>query len=278
MQAQIPFYLAYLAIALCWVPRSWWPSWAIFLAAVLLALRSHLTPTGISLIGLAGLAVYAAAKSKAKTDRFPERKLLLFMFTLPLFLFQYIDIPGFSLLPVVSNAVISEGAEPYSLELHFGPLAFGFLYYRLLISRPSSEAWKKTIEWTAILTFVLCTLLLGTALVLHYVRWDPKLPSFFWIWTLSNLFFVAVPEESLFRGALQDGLSRLGKTGALISASLLFGMFHAKWGLPNVALAAVAGVVFGYGYQKTARLECAILLHFFVNVIHFYFFTYPRLG
>jgi len=45
-----------------------------------------------------------------------------------------------------------------------------------------------------------------------------------------------------------------------------------------VVLAAVAGIVYGYAYEKTQRIEASILCHFGVNIIHFIFFTYPALA
>lgn len=109
------------------------------------------------------------------------------------------------------------------------------------------------------------------------MEWDPKWPSFLLIWIAHNLLLVSVPEEAVFRGLLQDALRPIGPWGALMLASLLFGLYHINFGLANVGLAAVAGLFFGYAYLRTARIEAAILLHFVVNVIHLLLFTYPRL-
>lgn len=60
-------------------------------------------------------------------------------------------------------------------------------------------------------------------------------------------------------------------------ASLMFGLAHFKGGISYVMLATVAGVGYGFVYQKTKRIESSILVHFAVNTIHFLFFTYPAL-
>ena len=44
-----------------------------------------------------------------------------------------------------------------------------------------------------------------------------------------------------------------------------------------VALSTLAGLPFGYAYQKTNRIETTIL-HFVVDAIHFFFFTSLRSG
>jgi membrane protease YdiL (CAAX protease family) len=96
---------------------------------------------------------------------------------------------------------------------------------------------------------------------------------------LLNLFFlVALPEEVVFRGVLQDGLERLlGKTKALALAALLFGLAHVGHApAPNwryVALASVAGVGYGWVYQKTRSLATGAVTHALVDWTWFVFFA-----
>ena len=42
-----------------------------------------------------------------------------------------------------------------------------------------------------------------------------------------------------------------------------------------MALAAVAGLLYGLVYNRFRSLEASIILHFSVNLVHFLFFTYP---
>jgi membrane protease YdiL (CAAX protease family) len=86
-------------------------------------------------------------------------------------------------------------------------------------------------------------------------------------------FFIAVPEELLFRGLLQGLL--LERTGrprlSLVVASLLFGVSH--WhnpGMPDcryLGLAAVAGGFYGFAYLRARSLAVPALLHTAVDVI-----------
>jgi hypothetical protein len=68
---------------------------------------------------------------------------------------------------------------------------------------------------------------------------------------------------------------RYGAIIGLIVSSLLFGLSHYSGGMNFVLLAFLFGLLYGGAYFKTKYLETAILLHFSVNVIHFFFFSYP---
>lgn len=271
----LPFHFAFLAIASCWMWGSWWPSWILFSAALFLSLGSHLTASGLLIVATVGLALAAV---RTQIARPAVARLLVFLLTLPLLLAPSLDVPGFAPLPVLSEVRLSKDAAVYSFNLHIGPLVFGFFYCRLFLDPPTFGEVMNLLRWVAVLTLAAAAVLLGSAFALGYVNWDPKLPSFAQVWTLSNLFFVSVPEECLFRGLLQGGLAPWGRRSAWVIASLLFGLFHFQGGLENVLLATIAGFFFGYAYLRTGRIESAILLHFIVNTVHFYLFTYPRLA
>ena len=83
-----------------------------------------------------------------------------------------------------------------------------------------------------------------------------------------------VSEEMLFRGMLQAGFEdRWGSGRGLVGASLLFGAAHMSdpnnpdvWA--NVAFASVAGMFFGWRYQKNDyRLSEVIASHFWFDVM-----------
>ena len=97
---------------------------------------------------------------------------------------------------------------------------------------------------------------------------------------LGLVVFVGVPEELLFRGLIQEGLSRLrGPRTGWIAASLLFGLTHITkpTGLPPAVdhalrlnwryalLAAIAGLAYGWVYRRTGKVSAAALTHGAVN-------------
>lgn len=86
---------------------------------------------------------------------------------------------------------------------------------------------------------------------------------------------VAIPEELFFRGILQCGLDKHLRNPrlALLLASLLFGLMH--WDnadalverLTYVGLATVAGLFYGWAYERSGGLLAPILSHTLVDVI-----------
>ena len=100
---------------------------------------------------------------------------------------------------------------------------------------------------------------------------------------LTNLLFVCTAEEAFFRGFLQRQFALLWKDHPLqqalplVLASFVYGLSHFAGGSLYVAFVTLAGLVYGWAYQKTGCIEASILLHFLVNAAHFLLFTYPSL-
>jgi uncharacterized protein len=86
---------------------------------------------------------------------------------------------------------------------------------------------------------------------------------------LAIFVLVALPEELLFRGVIQNGITRaLGSrnapTAGLLLASVVFGAAHLN-NPPNVVqyavLATLAGVAYGWVYVKTGSVVASALVH-----------------
>jgi hypothetical protein len=97
---------------------------------------------------------------------------------------------------------------------------------------------------------------------------------------LGILFFTAWPEELLFRGLLQNCLTRAMNSdlAGWIAASVLFGFSHiTNGGFPNwryVALASIAGFFYGWTWRRTNSIFASALVHASVDVLwHFLFRT-----
>jgi len=79
--------------------------------------------------------------------------------------------------------------------------------------------------------------------------------------------FVGLPEELLFRGTIQEALSRLWSPRiGLLVGSVVFGLVHLPKHAPPLnwryaVLASLAGVAYGWVYQKTGKLWAAALTH-----------------
>jgi len=98
--------------------------------------------------------------------------------------------------------------------------------------------------------------------------------------SLGILFFTAWPEEFLFRGLLQNMLTRAFKSdlAGWWTASILFGFSHiTNMGFPNwryVVLASIAGFFYGWTWRKTGSIFASALVHAAVDITwHFLFRT-----
>ena len=191
-------------------------------------------------------------------------------------------VPGFDNWKILDGFALSERSQPFSLYLNFDKplvglfiLAFGAPLLR------DWSAWKTMFVAAAPIALAGIALVYGLGLLFGYAAFDPTLDPVFVVWALRNLFFTCVAEEAFFRGFLQryleKGLARFraGKLASLAIVSLLFGLAHFAGGVGYVALSTLAGLVYGYVYQRTGRIEAAILTHFLLNAGHFLLFTYP---
>jgi len=130
------------------------------------------------------------------------------------------------------------------------------------------------------LVFSCIAIPLGRAI--HFIEFAPRFSE--WkslpLLSLGILFFTAWPEELLFRGLLQNMLSRASKSdlAGWWTASLLFGFSHiTNMGFPNwryVLLASIAGFFYGWTWRKTGSIFASALVHAAVDVMwHFLFHT-----
>jgi CAAX protease family protein len=149
-----------------------------------------------------------------------------------------------------------------------------FIFVRRTEGVGYSIGWG--VEW--FVTAVLCLaavaaidIPLGTAI--HFVGFDPgaahwrSLP----IDVLSVFAFTSWPEEFLFRGLLQNALSKSlrGGNAGWIVASIIFGLSHIDHGVfPNwryVLLATVAGIFYGLAWRRTKSMFPAAVVHTLVD-------------
>lgn len=157
----------------------------------------------------------------------------------------------------------------------------------LLLRRTKNVGYS--IGWGAGFSFsILVSLLLFAAIAIplgvriHFIEFAPRYHEWKTLLPISAgiLFFTAWPEEFLFRGLLQNHLSRAGNndTAGWISASILFGFSHiTNLHFPNwryVLLASIAGMFYGWTWRRTNSLFASAIVHGSVDVLwHFLFRT-----
>jgi uncharacterized protein len=121
--------------------------------------------------------------------------------------------------------------------------------------------------------FALIAIPLGIRI--HFIAYAPRVHEWktFVPLAIGILFFTAWPEELLFRGLLQNLLSRASNNEHVgwIGASILFGFSHiTNLGFPNwryVLLASIAGLFYGWTWRKTGSIFASAIVHGSVDVL-----------
>ena len=153
---------------------------------------------------------------------------------------------------------------------------YGFLVIRRLANVgfhfiPRWRDWKIGLRELALYAPIAIPLGLGLGF-LHFHKTLPSPGKFLVTW-LSIFAFVAILEETYFRGWVQNLLERrLGRYGSLLLTSILFGLSHFNKGAAHfnwryVLLATFAGIFYGRAWREERRLVASAITHASVDTI-----------
>ena len=192
-------------------------------------------------------------------------------------------VPGFSGLEFIDSFRLTEKSASFDIWYSFDKINFGILFTffilrKELISSVSDLllAVKSVILWMPLSIGFVYFL----AIVMQYSQVDLSFHSVFIPWAVKNLFFTVLAEEVFFRGLIQRELSLRFSDRSnylpVIVAAVLFGVAHFAGGIQYIFLSTIAGLIYGYCYKISGKIEMAILAHFTLNSIHFLFFAYPH--
>ena len=190
--------------------------------------------------------------------------------------------PGFANPPLVVDMQLSALSPAFTHRLNFDTSSAGLILFAFFcVPARSVKEWADVARQApVILGTAIVVLTLGA--VAGFVGVDLKFSGYTLVFFACNLLFTCITEEAFFRGFMQEKLSvamqrwRAGPYIALLIASVLFGVAHARGGPALIVLASIAGLGYGYAYLRSKRIEAAILAHITLNTLHFVAFTYPR--
>ncbi len=139
-----------------------------------------------------------------------------------------------------------------------------------------------TIGFVALIVFLAVGI--PTALGTGFVEFEPSWSGLgnWLLMSLAIFFFIALPEEVLFRGLIFNMLQRYIKVGgpytALVISSFIFGLAHLNnppgdW--RYVILATAAGMCYGWAYLRSGSLLAAAYAHAMVDIIGRTIFPHP---
>jgi membrane protease YdiL (CAAX protease family) len=268
-----------MTIASCWfTPR--WVSYLGYGLSCGLAYWYHYID-GLGFIWLFLIAFMFSTYYKANS--IPKLALGLLLAALIVSIYLHF-VPGFHNFMIANKINVSPNSSPYSSYVNVDKVLVGsivLLFYSSL--NRSLQEWKASMRILPLPLLAVCALLLGTAFAMRYISIDLKIPSVLWWWIPTNLLLVCVMEEVFYRGFVQKELTKAfssykgGNWFAVVLAAIVFGASHYTGGIPYIILSTFAGIVYGYVFMRSHRLESSILLHFLVNLIHILAFSYPSL-
>jgi membrane protease YdiL (CAAX protease family) len=126
---------------------------------------------------------------------------------------------------------------------------------------------RRDLRLAAIATAVFAIVGVPIGLATGFLQWNPRLDAVRLVVAPIAIYLVTgVPEEFLFRGLIQNVLERAIGRAALPVASIVFGLAHLP-DLRYVLLATLAGVAYGWVYQKTRRITASAVTHALVDWI-----------
>ncbi|PSU36481.1 CPBP family intramembrane glutamic endopeptidase [Photobacterium lutimaris] len=259
--------LASTVLSLFFKPKMW-PTLLSLTAATALSF-ARISPLALSIVVL-GLVV--AKQSQRLTGMYKaicHGFVIIWAAALVLHL-----IPGFSNLLVLDKVFSGSNSIPFTMYLNLDKplIVFGlFLLVPSMLKQATSIARPQLIV-LALLFASLPLLAWSTGIV----KPEISLPTWTWIFVINNLLFTCVAEEALFRGYIQQRLiERLTPIVGITVTSLLFGLAHFAGGIFFIAIATLAGLLYGLTYYWTGRLAFAVAIHFTFNLLHLLLFTYP---
>jgi len=135
--------------------------------------------------------------------------------------------------------------------------------------------WRRGFGFTFGINFVVfAAIAIPLGIRIGFLTFDPTLSRLqsLPVAALGILFFTAWPEEFLFRGILQNCLSRTFKSqwAGLLAASVIFGFSHILHApVPNwkyVLLATIAGIFYGRAWMRTGSLLPGTLVHALIDI------------
>jgi membrane protease YdiL (CAAX protease family) len=126
----------------------------------------------------------------------------------------------------------------------------------------------------AILFIVFAAIAIPLGMRIGFIHWAPSFSRLRAapLTIIGILFFTAWPEEFLFRGLLQNLLSKTLKSSwlGLFAAAIIFGFSHIHHApFPNwkyVGLASIAGVFYGLAWMRTRSLVPGVMIHALVDI------------
>lgn len=193
--------------------------------------------------------------------------------------------PGFHNWLLGKDISLTSDATPFDYYWNYDKPFIGL--FTLALNLPlirSIDRLKVVLKKAIPLSLLTGIILLALSYAFGFIHFELKLTTLFLLFPLSNLFLVVIPEEAFFRGFLQREIQNLIPHRAapwisilIVSTAFAFAHIFFVINIPLLVLAFVASFFYGMTYYFSEAIEGSILAHYLLNMVHFFFFTYPAI-
>ncbi|PUA28620.1 MAG: CAAX protease [Cellvibrio sp. 79] len=192
---------------------------------------------------------------------------------------------GFS-YPLVFGLVGDSGAMPrYEFFANLGKGICGFLLLYFLWSKRHDDEFTAAPKHQFLMALLAPTAVIGLAIPVLELHLQPKGIEKIALFALGNLLIICVAEEAFMRLLLQQSLRNaiavvtdnrwVQELVPLVVVTAIFVAIHSGLSGAAIWVYALAGFLYGLSYTLSKNIFYPIMIHFFVNQIHFSFLTYP---
>jgi membrane protease YdiL (CAAX protease family) len=240
---------------------------------ILAAVHNTLTPVGIAIIIFLSVIAYLSFRFRERRMYRIGLEVVLVLASIALTMHY---VPGFNNLKVLDSVDVGPQSAPFTMYYNLDKALIPFLLLACLHTLFKAPSVQPPAAWLWFILILSVPALLVLAVYIGGLQFEQHRPEWIWQFILSNIFFVSLAEEALFRGYLQQRLTGvMSPKIALVITSALFGLLHYAGGVQLIIFAGLAGIIYGLAWMWSGRLWVATLFHFGLNLTHLLFFTYP---
>ncbi len=235
-------------------------------------------------MGIVGVACLAWFFRKEELNRWIKVGLFFLLVPLAFWVASY-EPEGFA-YPLLLSVADNAGEAPrHELSIDFAKGIAGFLLLYLLWPKLRDNEFIAR-RWTSFsLLFFAPLLILGVAISVLSLQWQPKVIEQILQFAAVNLLITCVAEEVFMRFLFQQNLRNaiagfttnraVQEIIPLLLVTFIFVAIHAGISGAAVWVYALAGFLYGLSYTLSKNILYPIAIHFLVNQIHFSLLTYP---
>jgi len=267
-----------LSIAAVWLPvkHAWIGVYAVFVLLALLA--DWIEPIALISLSVFALVVWLSTQNKSKLLSYGINALVVLVTLVAAARIA----PGFTNILLLENTQLSTHTGWSALRFSADKVSIGLFFlvaYRDLLCQSLKEL-KQAIAPKFILILSGCLGIYAVGVAVGFATIDVTFSPLIIVWLFRNLIFTVVAEEVFFRGFIQSRLqssitSPRAPIYALVLSAILFGSVHIYGGWEYGLLATMAGVLYGYVFMKSGRIETSIFAHSALNTGHVLLLSYP---